>query len=280
MNSVDASPGAAADRLRALILFSGLKEETVAAARALGPAQAGMVVADLIDAELSRPSMERTALRAAHLARELGLVQAAPSLVRCIEALGEGRALRHAAIVVLTRLGAPGLDALLAAFDASRDTGVRCRLADALARSPMEDARVRAALVRLLGDAPTHAAWCLAERSEWRAVPDLIRAFDRLVKRPIADCDGCAAEHLSAIACAVRMLGGSLSRDRQARIDALAKRAQTSWGPFADPPALHAASDTPEVRAQRPGRNDPCPCGSGKKYKRCCADLDLPGERH
>lgn len=20
-----------------------------------------------------------------------------------------------------------------------------------------------------------------------------------------------------------------------------------------------------------PGRNDPCPCGSGKKYKRCCA---------
>jgi hypothetical protein len=26
-----------------------------------------------------------------------------------------------------------------------------------------------------------------------------------------------------------------------------------------------------------PGRNDPCPCGSGKKYKKCCfqAELDL-----
>jgi uncharacterized protein len=23
------------------------------------------------------------------------------------------------------------------------------------------------------------------------------------------------------------------------------------------------------------GRNDPCPCGSGRKYKRCCAALDL-----
>jgi tetratricopeptide (TPR) repeat protein len=23
-----------------------------------------------------------------------------------------------------------------------------------------------------------------------------------------------------------------------------------------------------------PGRNDPCPCGSGKKYKRCCLDKD------
>jgi uncharacterized protein YecA (UPF0149 family) len=28
-----------------------------------------------------------------------------------------------------------------------------------------------------------------------------------------------------------------------------------------------------EPRAQAPqkiGRNDPCPCGSGKKYKKCC----------
>lgn len=22
------------------------------------------------------------------------------------------------------------------------------------------------------------------------------------------------------------------------------------------------------------GRNDPCPCGSGKKYKKCCLSLD------
>jgi len=21
---------------------------------------------------------------------------------------------------------------------------------------------------------------------------------------------------------------------------------------------------------EKPGRNDPCPCGSGKKYKKCC----------
>ncbi|MFZ2525458.1 MAG: SEC-C metal-binding domain-containing protein, partial [Candidatus Ferrigenium altingense] len=21
---------------------------------------------------------------------------------------------------------------------------------------------------------------------------------------------------------------------------------------------------------KKPGRNDPCPCGSGKKYKQCC----------
>ena len=27
---------------------------------------------------------------------------------------------------------------------------------------------------------------------------------------------------------------------------------------------------SPSARAQKFGRNDPCPCGSGKKYKRCC----------
>ena len=27
-------------------------------------------------------------------------------------------------------------------------------------------------------------------------------------------------------------------------------------------------------RGPRPGRNDPCPCGSGKKYKRCCLEKD------
>jgi uncharacterized protein YecA (UPF0149 family) len=24
----------------------------------------------------------------------------------------------------------------------------------------------------------------------------------------------------------------------------------------------------------RPGRNDPCPCGSGRKYKKCCEGKD------
>jgi len=26
---------------------------------------------------------------------------------------------------------------------------------------------------------------------------------------------------------------------------------------------------TPVVTGQKTGRNDPCPCGSGKKYKKC-----------
>ena len=31
-----------------------------------------------------------------------------------------------------------------------------------------------------------------------------------------------------------------------------------------------AKQHTPITKDREPGRNDPCPCGSGKKYKKCC----------
>jgi hypothetical protein len=41
----------------------------------------------------------------------------------------------------------------------------------------------------------------------------------------------------------------------------------------------------PRHSSDKPGRNSPCPCGSGKKYKQCCLKKarwenvpDLPGE--
>ena len=56
----------------------------------------------------------------------------------------------------------------------------------------------------------------------------------------------------------------------QAKINRTPERVQT-----ARPTEAHLAGDRPrEPRkvkpSQRVGRNDPCPCGSGKKYKNCC----------
>jgi uncharacterized protein YecA (UPF0149 family) len=40
-----------------------------------------------------------------------------------------------------------------------------------------------------------------------------------------------------------------------------------------DSPGGSGESEKPAqpVRVVKIGRNDPCPCGSGKKYKKCCA---------
>lgn len=51
----------------------------------------------------------------------------------------------------------------------------------------------------------------------------------------------------------------------------------TPWTPAAVLPILagfrdHYGTRRPVVAPARPGRNDPCTCGSGQKYKKCCAD--------
>lgn len=38
----------------------------------------------------------------------------------------------------------------------------------------------------------------------------------------------------------------------------------------------HPAHDFQPNRLPEPGRNDPCPCGSGKKFKQCCATYAIP----
>jgi hypothetical protein len=40
--------------------------------------------------------------------------------------------------------------------------------------------------------------------------------------------------------------------------------------PIAPPEPASYVSPRPPVREPKIGRNDPCPCGSGKKYKKCC----------
>jgi hypothetical protein len=41
-----------------------------------------------------------------------------------------------------------------------------------------------------------------------------------------------------------------------------------------DAPTYHAPPAPVRARAPKVGRNDACPCGSGRKYKRCCLDAD------
>ncbi len=64
---------------------------------------------------------------------------------------------------------------------------------------------------------------------------------------------------------------GNLSQETKAVIDFEALDAHTD-----PPPKFDTIRQNPtllSVPAPEPGRNSPCPCGSGNKYKRCCGDL-------
>jgi hypothetical protein len=70
---------------------------------------------------------------------------------------------------------------------------------------------------------------------------------------------------------------GSLSAERETELATLAIRTCLAGGMservrYEDkPPAPHLhRSPAPALTAQRTGRNAPCPCGSGRKFKNCC----------
>jgi len=39
---------------------------------------------------------------------------------------------------------------------------------------------------------------------------------------------------------------------------------------------MHINPTPAQTERKKVGRNDPCPCGSGKKFKRCCMDRRTP----
>ena len=58
------------------------------------------------------------------------------------------------------------------------------------------------------------------------------------------------------------------AENRKAVADVFAS--MMSGGGGAIPVSAAPAPAMPAPRRDAVGRNDPCPCGSGKKYKKCC----------
>jgi hypothetical protein len=268
-------------RLEALLRRrdGGLDDELLAEARALGSGRAGECVAAILDGERAHPTDDATAIRAAHLAAELGLAAAVPALVRWLEVPHEPHPVEEVAAAALPRFGAAAVEALLAALERSDPSVDRARMAGVMARVPVDDERIRAALVRMLDDEPETGARLLAERGEWRALPDLVRCFDRIVVDPVGDCAICATENLRSVGVAVRRLGGRLSDTQSAALDSMLAHADAQWIRLDD--ELHVPPPLPRAaREARPGRNDPCHCGSGRKYKKCHLEEDERGATH
>lgn len=45
------------------------------------------------------------------------------------------------------------------------------------------------------------------------------------------------------------------------------------WEDYRNSPPIYDEEESYQRISVKIGRNDPCPCGSGKKYKKCCIDL-------
>jgi uncharacterized protein YecA (UPF0149 family) len=60
-------------------------------------------------------------------------------------------------------------------------------------------------------------------------------------------------------------------REKQHKLEELSKRTRSKEEIEAEEKLLKETKKVEPIKAvEAPGRNDPCPCGSGRKYKKCC----------
>ncbi len=61
------------------------------------------------------------------------------------------------------------------------------------------------------------------------------------------------------------------SREKASKIDDRSRAHMSDEDIAAEEEAIKLAGKGEPLKADAtPGRNDPCPCGSGKKFKKCC----------
>ena len=223
--------------------------------------------------QIDSPGEGWAPIHAAELLGDLRAATAVEPMLRALTRTDTLDILHDRVLASLPRIGAPVVEPALRAA-ASADGEVLDSVACVLAGIGLRDDRILNVLLAQLRRAPDFAG-NLAEYGDPRALPSLLEALDAF---ELDESGNPFANHaLIEIRCAIEELDGTLTAEqqlkcrrgqkaaeffRQALLERLEGRADAS------PPVA------PACRNDRPGRNDPCWCGSGKKYKRCHLDAD------
>jgi HEAT repeat protein len=199
-----------------------------------------------------------------------------------------GTYLHDGALQALPRLGSGVLEPALAAYAGSDDPSVHFALCNVLAKLGERDERVYQALVRELEQDLVMGSTHLGEYGDPRALPLLLKALDDY--ETVSD-DPLENFGLPDLVHSIEELGGELTPEQRQKVDRIRAAQQPQRDrlaallegavgrmDLASSPVRGARALAPELRparaAPKVGRNDPCPCGSGKKYKKCCLEKE------
>jgi SEC-C motif len=224
-------------------------------------------------AQIDSPGEGWAPIHAAALLGNLRAATAVEPMLRALARTGPLDILHDRVVSSLPRIGAPVVEPALRTA-ASAEDEVRDSVASVLARVGLRDDRILDVLLAQLRRAPGFAG-NLAEYGDPRALPSLIEALDAF---ELNESGNPFANHaLIEIRCAIEELGGTLTAEQQLKCrrgQAAAESVRQRLRERLEAPADASPPVAPARRHDRPGRNDPCWCGSGKKYKRCHIDAD------
>ena len=225
-------------------------------------------------AQIDSPGKGWAPIHAAELLGDLAASAAVEPMLRALVRADPLDILHDRLLSCLARLGAPVVEpALRAAASANEDT--LDSIAAVLARVGIHDERILDILLAQLRRVPDLAG-NLADYGDPNAIPALLEALDAF--ELVESANPFANHPLIEIRAAIEELGGTLSAEQQLKC----RRGQKAADSFRrailrshEARTGTAAPVAPARKHDRPGRNDPCWCGSGKKYKRCHLDADM-----
>jgi hypothetical protein len=261
-----------------------------------GPAAVEPLIEVLRDerlAELDAPGDGWAPIHAAQLLLDLGAVEAIEPLLTAFVRSEWGDLLHDLLLQGLPKLGPAVVPPALARLELATDPAERSSLLTMLAIVRPREERVLERLLAELDVDPSAAASGLIELDDPRALPRLLAAAEAWTPEGAAGKTNSIFELVEAI----EHLGGQLTPAVAGKLrraydasfgelrtveeeldqdDDLLDEAQASSAPVAAPwrqvPNVQREAPRLEpVRVEKTaGRNDPCPCGSGTKYKKCC----------
>jgi hypothetical protein len=227
------------------------------------PALVEILLDDNLAAE-DAPGDGYAPIHAAHHLGKLGAAAAAEPMIVRLRETGFDDILHNALLFALPRLGAAVVEPALREYDETDDPDFRMSLAGVLAECGVRDARIYDLLLTMLPNQPDQAAGCLWRYGDPRALEHLARAFDSF---PIERGHSALTNQtLIELRDAIEQLGGALTVEQEAKY-IVAMEPRDRWRAQMD-------SYLQTARSPRPGRNEPCWCGSTKKYKKCHLDDD------
>ncbi len=270
------------DEVRRLLITAGEKLKPSSREQILkaGASAVPALIEILVDEDLSMqdgPGDGYASIHAARLLGDLAAVDAVEPMLDVLAATDWDTILHDAVLVALPKIGAavlePALIDLVENDDADWSEGLR----GVISELGIHDDRIRKILVAELRDEPGAGAMHLGNYGDASAIPLLHDAFDSL--RPRGEEGFLDNQALIELKEAIEELGGGLSEAQEHKIErALEARVQPREEEE-DDEDYDADAMTPVRAEPKPGRNEPCWCGNGKKYKKCHLGQDEAGER-
>jgi hypothetical protein len=241
-----------------------LRAEILALGAAAVPDLIAIVADDDADAD-DAPGEGWPPIHAVELLVELRAVEAIETMLDVVFETEIEDGLHVTVVRGLSELGA---DAVLAPtlrrLDEAVDPDVTSSLLEILTALGVKDERIYDAIGKVFEADPAAGAMHFGQYGDPRALPRLrerIAALTLDTARPDPKALTRARSNMLDLLAAHQRLGGVLEGSLRRHVDAQ----NAAWN-------VHVTRERAANAPPKVGRNDPCTCGSGKKYKKCCQD--------